>query len=37
MNRCKEKVESICSNITKETLIETLNNSLKVLYRDLMF
>lgn len=34
INQCKEKVESICSNITKETLIETLNNSLKELEID---
>jgi mediator of RNA polymerase II transcription subunit 7 len=34
INQCKEKVENICSNITKETIIETLNKSIKELEID---
>ncbi|ORX78719.1 MED7-domain-containing protein [Anaeromyces robustus] len=34
INQCKEKVELICNSITKETLVETLNNSIKELEID---
>ncbi|ORX53434.1 MED7-domain-containing protein [Piromyces finnis] len=34
INKCKEKVDSICNSITKDTLVETLNNSIKELEID---